>query len=55
MIRKYNDFLIKESSEVEEYNDVRDIFSDMTDSGFKLDVQKSFFNESGRKSDTLNN
>lgn len=36
MIKKYNDFLINESSELEEYNDVRDIFSDMTDSGFKL-------------------
>ena len=54
MIKKYNDFFIKESSEVEEYNDVRDIFSDMTDIGFKLDVEKSFFNETGRKSDTFN-
>lgn len=47
MIKKYNDFLIKESSEVEDYNDIRDIFSDMTDDGFKLVVEKSFFNEAG--------
>ncbi len=47
MIKKYNDFLIKESSEVEDYNDIRDIFSDMTDNGFKLGVEKSFFNEAG--------
>ena len=47
MIKKYNDFLIKESSEIEDYNDIRDIFSDMTDDGFKLFVEKAFFNESG--------
>jgi hypothetical protein len=54
MIKKYNEFLIKESSEVEEYNDIRDIFSDMTDNGFKLEVVKSFFTESGMRRDTLN-
>ena len=47
MIKKYNDFLIKESSEIEEYNDIKDIFSEMTDDGFKLYVNKAFFNEHG--------
>ena len=36
MIKKFNNFLIKESSEVEDYNDIRDIFSDMTDEKFQL-------------------
>lgn len=53
MIKKYNDFLIKESSEVEEYSDIVDIFSDMTDNGFKLEVGKSFFTETGMRRDTL--
>ena len=43
MIKKYNDFLIKESSEIEEYNDIRDVFSDMTDNGFKLERRHHLF------------
>jgi hypothetical protein len=54
MIKKYNDFLIKESSEVEDYNDIRDIFSDMTDDGFKLEAEKSFFTRFGMRSENEN-
>lgn len=54
MIKKYNDFLIKESSEVEDYNDIRDIFSDMTDDGFKLEAEKSFFTRFGIRSENEN-
>ena len=54
MIKKFNNFLIKESSEIEEYNDIRDIFSDMTDDEFKLEVGKLFFNRAGMSWDNEN-
>ena len=54
MIKKFNNFLIKESSEIEDYNNIRDIFSDMTDDGFKLEVEKSFFNRAGMRSENEN-
>ena len=54
MIKKFNNFLIKESSEVEDYNDIRDIFSDMTDDGFKLEAEKSFFTRFGFRSENEN-
>jgi hypothetical protein len=54
MIKKFNNFLIKESSEIEDYNNIRDIFSDMTDDGFKLEVGKLFFNRAGMSWDNEN-
>ena len=54
MIKKFNNFLIKESSEIEDYDNIRDIFSDMTDDEFKLEVQKSFFNRAGMRSENEN-
>jgi hypothetical protein len=54
MIKKFNNFLIKESSEVEDYNDIRDIFSDITDDGFKLEAEKSFFTRFGIRSENEN-
>ena len=54
MIKKFKNFLIKESSEIEEYNDIRDIFSDMTDDEFKLEVGKLFFNRAGMSWDNEN-
>jgi hypothetical protein len=54
MIKKFKNFLIKESSEIEDYDNIRDIFSDMTDDEFKLEVQKSFFNRAGMRSENEN-
>jgi hypothetical protein len=54
MIKNFNNFIIKESSEIEDYNNIRDIFSDMTDDGFKLEVEKSFFSRSGMRSENEN-
>jgi hypothetical protein len=54
MIKKFNNFLIKESSEIEDYNNIRDIFSDMTDDEFKLEVGKLFFNRAGMSWDNEN-
>lgn len=47
MIKKYKDFSINESSDIEDYDDIVYIFSEMTDEGFRLEVEKSFFTPSG--------
>jgi hypothetical protein len=54
MIKKFKNFLIKESSEIEDYDNIRDIFSDMTDDEFKLEVGKLFFNRAGMSWDNEN-
>jgi len=47
MIKNYKEFSINESGEVEEHDDIVDIFTDMIDDGFNLDVERAFFREDG--------